>query len=233
MMKARWQVLNEFPEFEKEQAAQNIKLLNIWCLSDTMYIANTAIRKVEDLEGLKIAAPGDQGPLIRAMNAVHVSIPSVEAYDAISKGTVDGRAEAMETAFRGKHNEVIKYVNQWHMGPIAGSGGLAVNLDTWANLPPDVQNVITGLTDEAHEYLAHTTYQKDQEYVKLFTEQGIEFVELPPAEVEKLKNLPAMKTITYDQFIGPVEEKGLPGQKVADRFIELMPEMEAKWDWTK
>ena len=55
------------------------------------------MRKLEDLKGLTIRAPGICGDVIKALGGTPAPTPMPEVYEAISKGVIDGESSNFET----------------------------------------------------------------------------------------------------------------------------------------
>jgi TRAP-type C4-dicarboxylate transport system substrate-binding protein len=145
------------------------------------------IRRLEDLKGCKVRAPGgDISAGIKAMGGIPISIPSGEAYTAMERGTVDAVTMYESAMISFRIYEVAKYDTRanW-IGP-----GLPVmvNLKTWKALPKDIQDIMLRAGEDAYHNLNKevATYIKDAVDPTL-QKAGMEIVPLPAAERERMK----------------------------------------------
>ncbi len=94
---------------------------------------------MEDLKGLKIRAPGSAGDTITALGSTPDPTPMAEAYDAVSKGKIDGLHLPFEPLQAWKMAEVTKYTtNCWQIGQM-DVFWLVMNKNAWDELPADIQ----------------------------------------------------------------------------------------------
>ncbi|MFC1822256.1 TRAP transporter substrate-binding protein DctP [Thermodesulfobacteriota bacterium] len=92
------QALNDFYNEFKPKEFNKVKVL--WLNTSPNSAIATAkkpIRKLEDLKGLTIRAPGQAGEVIKALGGTPAPTPMMEVYDALSKGVIDGEASNFET----------------------------------------------------------------------------------------------------------------------------------------
>ncbi|MBW2000336.1 MAG: TRAP transporter substrate-binding protein DctP, partial [Deltaproteobacteria bacterium] len=74
-----------------------VKLLALHGNAPSMLISKKPVRKLEDLKGLTIRAPGVPGEIIKALGGTPAPTPMMEVYDALAKGVVDGVWAPWET----------------------------------------------------------------------------------------------------------------------------------------
>jgi TRAP-type C4-dicarboxylate transport system substrate-binding protein len=85
-----WELIEKFPEIQKEYTG--IKLLHV-VSTDPYFIVTTnkPVRKMEDLKGVKLRAPGGRASeTLKALGAVPVMVRMPELYVALEKGVIDG-----------------------------------------------------------------------------------------------------------------------------------------------
>ena len=102
------QVLNDFYQEFKPKEFDAVKVL--WMNTSpnsAIATANKPIRRLEDLKGLTIRAPGQAGEVIKALGGTPAPTPMMEVYDALAKGVIDGEASNFETLIAFKFAEVV------------------------------------------------------------------------------------------------------------------------------
>jgi TRAP-type C4-dicarboxylate transport system substrate-binding protein len=180
------QVLNDFYDKFKPKEFDDVKVL--WMnTSPNSAIATSKkpIRKLEDLKGLTIRAPGQAGEIIKALGGTPAPTPMMEVYDAIAKGVLDGEASNFETLFAFKFAEVVKYTTSvWQINnPFPFY--LVMNKDSYKNLPQDVKGVFDKLVGEYKERYILMWNSIDFVGKGFGLKKGVEFIELAPEELPK------------------------------------------------
>jgi TRAP-type C4-dicarboxylate transport system substrate-binding protein len=164
-----------------------------------------AVRKMEDLKGLTIRAPGTAGEVIKALGGTPAPTPMVEVYDAISKGVIDGEASNYETLFAFKFAEVVKYETSiWpinHPYPFY----LIMNKNSYKKLPADIRPIFDKLVGEYKERYILMWNAIDFVGEKAGKAKGVEFIDLPASEMERWK---AAVAPVFDNHVKALVAKG-------------------------
>ena len=207
-----------FPEAASEWENAGLKRLNSWGNANYHVSCTKPIRTLDDFKGRKIRATGATYPVIvKAAGAVAVGFSHAELYDALMKGTVDGSFTDYDLMFRFKEAEITPYVTRLFIGstPMLST---AMNLETWNNLSPDIQQVFLDLRDEYPDKFAEFVSKQFTEVsIPSLTEQGIEIIDLPPAELTELQTNPDILALR-DGWVDWVIERSpeLPKEKVEE-----------------
>ena len=146
------QVLNDFYHEFKPKEFDKVKVL--WMnTSPNSAIATSKkpIRKLEDLKGLTIRAPGQAGEVIKALGGTPAPTPMMEVYDALAKGVLDGEASNFETLIAFKFAEVVKYsTSVWQINnPFPFY--LVMNKSSYKKLPTEIKGIFDTLVGEYKE----------------------------------------------------------------------------------
>ena len=211
--------LYKMPEMKAEIDQYNIMYLGP--LPNTSYgvWSKKPLRSLADLRGLKVLATGEHATLMKTLGAVPVSMVSPEAYSALQKGILDGGLANPTMGIGYKWEEVCAY---FYALPIGNYGMfVGMNKNSWKKLPAGVQKMFQDLHDEACRQ-AHQIYQGygDQMLKKVVAEKRVT-VQQPSAEdVTALKKI--AKEEIWIKWVKKMEEKKLAGQKVLDRWLELL-----------
>ncbi len=218
------QLMKEYPVIEKEYETLNQKLLISWC--NPLYFLSST-KKVENLDGIKgLKFRGHSSSVVTLFNqmgAVGVYMPSTDAFEAMDKGMIQGAMGSMDMCKKYHWYEVSKYLID--IG--AGANGppswiITINLDTWKSLPVDVQQVMveTGkeFVDEWDKRLKVASVETEK---FLTQEHGMQKIKFPEADLAKIHNLPIYDNSTKN-WIDDVSAKGYPGEKMLNRYVELL-----------
>ena len=170
------------------------------------------VRTLEDLKGMQLRCPpGLEANSVKALGATPVSIPMPEVYSSLERGVVDGATISWNAVKSQKLYEIIKYSTN---EPLCYAfTTVSMNLNTWNNLPPDIQKIFDELSPWAQE-LQHSLMDKEvEEGIARTKEKGVEFISISPAE--RAKWVEAVKPV-IDSWAADMDKKGLKGTEVVD-----------------
>lgn len=108
--------------------------------------------KPEDLKGLGFRTSGIYEPIIELVGGVKVEVPGTEVYSALQQGLIHARPAPMDAIAPFRLYEVLKY---W-VGPSffpMGNVVLAMNLNKFNSLSPDLQKVLVSAAEETERQL--------------------------------------------------------------------------------
>jgi TRAP-type C4-dicarboxylate transport system substrate-binding protein len=179
--------------------------------------SNKAIKKAEDLKGLKTFGPSETiNNVAEAFGSIPMDIPFIEVYQALDRGLIDYIAKDWEAAMAFKFFEVTKYRTPLPIGFQSGFLVASMNWGTWNKLPPDVQKIFEEFNGR---YMTEYTAEKFDKVAGIL--QGViggidkkrnaKYYTLPGAEFERWKE---MVIPVYEAWVKKMEGKGLPGRAV-------------------
>lgn len=147
-----------------------------------------AIKKPEDLDGMKIRTQG--GQLLEAiyakLGAGSASIPFGELYTALQQGTVDGQENTFSNIESKKFDEVQKYMTI--MGHTRVDYALLTNTKFWDSLNEETKAVVQKGVDEGTKLARESAKQLNDDALAKLKENGqVEINELSDAEIEEFK----------------------------------------------
>lgn len=220
------QVLNDFyHKFKPEEWDDVVVLYMNTSTPSAISTSKTPIRKLEDLKGLTIRAPGLTGEVIKALGGTPAPTPMPEVYDAISKGVLDGETSPIETLRAFKFAEVVKYsTSVWQINypyPFY----LVMNKDSYARLPDDIKIIFDTLVGEYKERSILMWNSIDFAGKAAGEAQGVEFIDLSPAEVAKFK---AAVEPVIENYISTMVKEGYTRAEV-EGWIEYIRERIDYW----
>ncbi|MFH1490107.1 MAG: TRAP transporter substrate-binding protein, partial [Pseudomonadota bacterium] len=214
--KAWWRLYKTMPAFQKEYAGVKMLFLHA---SPKMMLAtkNKEIKKVEDMKGLKVWAPG-RTPVktAKALGMTPVSLAPGEVYLALDKGVIDAAWADFEILVSRRFYEVTKYqVTNLYLNNTPFY--VIMNQGVWDRLPKDVKKVFEGLTgDWAVEFYGKVRDEGEKHAMDMAREKGMNLIELPADELAKVKKL--LEPVKAE-YATELEAKGLPGKKALEGFL--------------
>jgi TRAP-type C4-dicarboxylate transport system substrate-binding protein len=169
----------------KPKEWNKVKLLAIHLNAPSMLITKKPVRKLEDLKGLSIRAPGVPGEIVKALGGTPSPTPMMDVYDSLAKGVNDGVWAPYETLKTFRFAEVTKYVTEcWQTG--AGFNFyLAMNKNAYKKLPKDLQLLVDVMSGEYQERYALMWNEIEFSGKRFGLEKGMEYIELSDQEADR------------------------------------------------
>ena len=165
-----------------------------------------------DLTGLKIRGTPFYHPLIKTLNGAPVVTPSGEIYEAMARGIVDGFCWPVVGPVLAKWTEVTKYIVMPGFGWIQWP--MFMNLDRWKQLPGPLQDDLIRITRVMGKEIFKTYTEKIiPAELQEMKKAGMQVIELPPAEANKL--LTTFYTRTWEDMVLKLDREYGPRLKAA------------------
>ena len=203
-------------------------------LSDTMVMYLTAhgpgllhtkgkaVRKMEDLTGLKIRSHGTSAKVVKALGGTPVTMPMPETYQALQKGVVDGAVYPLEANKGWKLGEVIDYCTKNISSSYTTTFFVVMNKDKWNSLPPKIQQTIQEINTEWIAKHGEAWDESDEAGTAFLESLKREFIEQDAAEAQRWRE--AVQPI-LKEYADAMKEKGLPGEEALTYAQETLKEM--------
>jgi len=217
-------VANDFYNEFKPKEFDNVHVLYFHAHGPSViFSTKKPVRQLEDLKGMVIRSTGVGASIVEALGGKGYGAAQGEAYELMSKGTIDGSYTPRETLEGWKQAEIVKYVTEC---PEVGSTAnmyVVMNKDKWDSLPPDIQKVFTDVSNEWIEKHGKTWTNYDISGMKFFnTFEGREDIKLSPEEAARW--VQATQPLK-DSYIKDREAKGLP----ATQYEKYLAERAQYW----
>lgn len=215
----------DFYQKFKPKEWNKVKLLAIHCNAPSMLISKKPVRKLEDIKGLSIRAPGVPGEIIKALGGTPSPTPMMEVYDSLAKGVNDGVWAPYETLRTFRFAEVAKYLTVcWQTGA-AFNFYLAMNKNSYNKLPRDLQSLVDVLSGEYQERYALMWNEIELAGKAFGITKGMEYIEISDAEAARWKK--AVEPV-ISNYIKTMSGKGYSESEVKG-WVDFMRDRLKYW----
>lgn len=194
----------------------NAKVLALWANTPAVLITkNKAVRSLEDLDGMKIRVTSKaDAAFVEALGASAVAQPVSVINQNLANGVIDAIMIDPSAIRSFKLHEVAKHVTTWFPG--SGSPfALLMNSETYNDLSAQERSWVDEAADAELSMNAGKAYMAaGASGLKLAEEGGLEIIDLPESEIERINALvdEAMNTIVNQDA----------GDKTIGEMIKIM-----------
>ncbi|MBW1803375.1 MAG: TRAP transporter substrate-binding protein [Deltaproteobacteria bacterium] len=179
------QLMTDFYYKFKPKEFDKVKVMWFHANSPAMLMTTKPVRKLEDMKGLTIRAPGSTGTVIKALGGTPAPTPMPETYDAIAKNVVQGAFVAGEAAKSWRFGEVVKYItDSWRVGT-SYPFYVAMNKKKYKKLPPDIKEIFDTLCGEYRDRFALMWNSIEFGGKTFGKSKGVEYIELSGKETKR------------------------------------------------
>jgi len=180
-------VVSDFYYKVRPKEWNKVKVLWLNGAAPSLVICKKPVRKLEDLNGLPIRAPGVPGEIIKALGGTPAPTPMMEVYDAIAKGVNHGVFTPYETLKTFRFAEVVDYTTAcWQVGNTYPFY-VVMNKNSYNKLPPDLKEIFDTLCGEYAERYALMWNEIEIAGKSFGAKKGVKYIELSDAEAIKWK----------------------------------------------
>jgi TRAP-type C4-dicarboxylate transport system substrate-binding protein len=182
-----------------------------------VHTTNTPVRTPEDMEGLRIRHPSAVvAEMVSALGATPQGLPPAQIAESLEAGVIDGLLMPYDGVYGFRLANQIKYSTEL-MGYI-NTFAVAMNPDSYADLPEDLQQLITETTGEVIARRAGQRWDAVEVEGKAYMiENGVEIIELTEDEraafIERTAEVAEAK-------LAEAEAAGLPARAFMDAVRE-------------
>ena len=188
------------------------------------------LKRVKDLKGKKIGAPGASANWLKGTGAVGVAGNLTTYYNDIKTGVYDGVITFATAAVPSKLYEVAPYITRVGFGA-QYAGSIAANADWYDGLPKKVKKALKkGIKTYTKNYQKDLDQAIDKAYTTLQSKG---------AKIRQVDNkfrmewVNGMSNIAKDWALA-LDKKGKPGSKALSTYMNMMRDEGAKplrnWD---
>ena len=223
------QLYDESDDLRGEFESQNQHLLYFGPVGLPVLAMTTEITSLDDFDGLSIRAVGALGGAFEALGINPVAVAPAEQYESLQRGVLDGSAFTIDGHADFRHFEVADY---WYdLGEYSGSYAAmhtSINLDTWNALDPQIQEIMTDVSDSLASTITSEFFlATDERDCATVVEGAAEFGRLQPEDAAEAW-ADEWGDVLLAEWIERADEAGTSDAAgLADRYIELLEEQEA------
>ena len=171
------------PEFRKQGVAWG----NHVAFQPADILSKKPIRRIEDLQGLKVGAQGMSPEVAKALGVALVNLPYPELYTALQQGVIDAVFWVDAGFVPFKLQEVAKYHTT--LGLTGGGAWTCYNAEAVGKLPPDLQQLyLRGLEPFAMVNTKISGVDFSVKAKDAYKAAGVEMIALAPAEMQRFKD---------------------------------------------
>ena len=194
------------PEFENRDVYFGYMVL----VGAADIMSRSPIRKLEDMQGLKIIAQGFDPLAAKALGAVIVNIPYPDIYASFQQGIVDAVLWVDPGFVPFKIYELAKYHTTLNIS--AQHIDTCINQEAFDSLPRDLKQTFYGFQQRmAYAVAKRVGVDFRAKALEIYKKNGVEMITLPPEEIDRWKA--AMKPV-LDQWADKYEAEGLPAREL-------------------
>ena len=147
-------------------------------------------KTLDDWKGLRVRAPGAVGEAFVKLGASLSTVPAVELYTALERGTVDAASFPFTYAHAAYQ---LHTISNWYTSNLApGNAGCSavVNKEAFAKLPPQYQQLLMEARPEANKAMIAAYREADKIYLPAFKQKLTE-IKYSDDDIKKFRELAA------------------------------------------
>ncbi len=216
------QLFKEFPiMYEVFEKNYSCKLIGLMPIQNYELVTKVPISKLSDLKGRKIAAVGPNLHFLSGSGAVPVQSVIPEMYTCFQTGVYEGWVMYPDSVLGSKIYEVAPYFNKGvDFGAIL-LGGVLINSNSLAKLPPEVQAIILEVGNEMVDVMAKYAVDTTESQLAEWVKRGGKINDF---SAEARNQWAAQLPDVINPKIAEVEAKGLPAKAFMKRYFEILKE---------
>lgn len=128
---------NAFYKKFKPKEYDDVKVLFMHTAAPQILCTKKPVNKLEEVKGLKIRSTGTSSQIVQALGGAPVGMSMGEAYDAISRGVVNGVVGPVEIMKGWKLAEVLNSCTVYGSSHV-NNAMVIMNKSKWNSIPPDL-----------------------------------------------------------------------------------------------
>lgn len=162
--------------------------------------------------------------MLEFLGATPVTISSMEMYDALSRGTIDGTVFSIaDWSSYSLQDGVLKY-NIMGVGFGFYNGGVSMTQSKWNSLPQDIRDMINKAAKETLPQGVKHVMSKEEPNITSAKNAGAVFEDFSTLTPEVKDAISQALDKTWDTWIDEMNKKGLPGLETARLWRTLVIE---------
>ena len=184
-----------------------------------IHTKDKAVRKIEDMKGLKFRGHGTSALVVEALGGTPVPKPMPETYQMLQKGVVNGAVYPFEANKGWKLGEVTNYCTADYSAAYTTSFFVVMNKDKWNTISPANQKIIEQINAEWIVKHGEAWDASDSEGLVFFLNQGGQIIGLDAKEAARWKKAVAP---IISEYAADMTKKGFNGAELVDFTIKTL-----------
>ena len=221
---AYWKLAKNGVIAEQDYAGNNIRLLLAVSLPQyRIFTVKQQVKVVADVTGLKLRSTGGAQDLtLRALGAVPVRMAAPDAYESLSRGTMDGLLFPLESLVAYGADKLVKFSTD---GVGFGSFIVAYSISekAWKKLTPEIQKAMVDVADEIIPSACQEVQKAEETTKKSVETTGVHFETLQPETRAKFKDLMKDVAKTWAEGLDPRGKQGSDALREFDAAVAAVP----------
>ncbi len=218
---AYWKLAKDGVIAQQDYAGNNIRLLLAVSLPQyRIFTVKQPVKEVADVTGLKLRSTGGAQDLtLRAIGAVPVRMAAPDAYESLSRGTMDGLLFPLESVVAYGADKLVKHATDG-----LGFGSFIVSYSiseaAWKKLSPEIQKAMVDVANEIIPSACQEIQKADETTKQKLEGTGVRFEKLQPD-----KFLALMKGVnkTWAEGLDARGKRGSDALKEFDAMVATIP----------
>lgn len=215
------ELFDTIPAFRAEWEGHNIVFLGATGSDSYDLYTKDPIETLDDLNGMKISAPGVLGSWLRGLGANAVDGALTTFYTDIQTGVSDGVLSLALGVLPARIYEVAPYITRVDAG-VVFSGGLAINRDTWDSLPEEVQDALLAAGQYYSEAHAEDLMTRHEHALSTIVQLGAG--QSPPVTLTVLADDQRQAWVDRlpdlaGEWVAETEARGLPAREFLSAYM--------------
>lgn len=229
-MRAMYDLMTTDTELKSSLADKSLVYLSNFSTSGVQFecTEGNRILSVDDIKGKRIRATGTYSNVLADLGANMVGMTFGNVYQALDTGLLDCAASYFYTMRAYKTYEVVETVTRSDWGQLLGFA-IVMNEFAWSDLSEAQQKVMLQAGSNTIDHFARLITEEAQNVEDKLNSGG--FGKTVPvtrmAEDERQKILAATQKYR-DSWIADANKNGLSGEKIWQRYIDLLEQYQGK-----
>jgi TRAP-type mannitol/chloroaromatic compound transport system substrate-binding protein len=181
-------------------------------------------KTLDDWKGLRVRAPGAVGEAFVKLGASLSTVPAVELYTALERGTVDAASFPFTYAHAAYQ---LHTISTWYTSNLApGNAGCSavVNKEAFAKLPPQYQQLLMEARPEANKAMIAAYRDADKVNLPAFKQKLTE-IKYSDDDIKKFREIAAKPV--WDKWVADNKAK-FDAQGLLDALLKELEKANAK-----
>jgi TRAP-type C4-dicarboxylate transport system substrate-binding protein len=218
---AYWKLAKSGVIAQQDYAPNNIRLLLSVSLPQyRIFTVSKPVKDVADVTGLKLRSTGGAQDLtLRAIGAVPVRMAAPDAYESLSRGTMDGLLFPLESVVAYGADKLVKHAT---VGLGFGSFVVSYSISetAWKKLTPEIQKAMVDVAEEIIPSACQEVQKADETTKQKLEAAGVRFETL---QADKFRDLMKGVNKTWAEGLDARGKRGSDALKEFDAAVSAIP----------